>query len=228
MAVLSRLASTSRAPSRGRADSVFSSCQRVGSTAKWGRSRKKGFRAMAEHRGKRTLGAFLVALGVLFLLVNSGRLWFGWGAVWPLFPFLGGISMMKLYTGGRRPGALFGALVLTQLGLFFFVFTTGAVGWEAMATLWPFLILIPGIASLAVAMTGGHRVSALIVGLVATAVSVMGFWVALGEVGSGVFAPVVRLWPFALIVTGIMIWVRARRASTSPHARPVNADDDPS
>ena len=172
----------------------------------------------------KTLGVFLVALGALFLAVNSGRLWFGWETVWPLFPFLAGISAMRFYTVARRPFALFIALTLTQLGLFFFVFASGAVPWPAMATLWPFLVLIPGIASIAVAVTGGNRVSALIAGLVATAVSVVGFWASLGGAGSHVFEPLVRLWPVALVVAGIMIYVRARRAPVPPVERRINVD----
>jgi hypothetical protein len=166
---------------------------------------------MTEDKGKKTLGAILVVLGVLFLLVNSGYLRFGWGTLWPVFPFLAGISMMRLYAARKRSVELFTALLLTQLGLFFFVFTVGAVPWSLMARLWPFLILIPGISSLAVAATGTQRVSALIAGLVAIAVSVVGFWADQGGTGSGVFTPLVRLWPTALVVGGIMIYWRARR-----------------
>ncbi len=90
---------------------------------------------MPEDKGKKTLGVFLMTLGVLFLLLNSGQFWFGWGAVWPLFPLLAGTLVMRLYTTRRRPNELFAALVLTQLGLFFFVFSVGAVPWSAMATL---------------------------------------------------------------------------------------------
>ena len=168
---------------------------------------------MVEYKGKKALGIFLIALGAFFLLLNSGLLWFGWGVVWPLFPLLAGVLVMRFYAVSRRPGELLLGLVLTQLGLFFFVFTVGAVPWSAMSMLWPFLILVPGMACLAVAVTGRQRVSALIVGLVAIAVSVAGFWAGLEGAGSGVLTPLVRLWPVTLVVAGIMIYMRARRVA---------------
>jgi hypothetical protein len=171
---------------------------------------------MVEDKGKKTLGIVLIALGSLFLLVNLNFLWFGWEAVWPFFPFLIGILMMKLYATQRRPPLLFGGLVLTQLGLFFFLFTAGVAPWPAMEGLWPFLILIPGIASLAVAATGGHGISSLIVGLVAVAVAVVGFWAARGNEGARVLAPLMRFWPIVLIVAGIMIYNRARGRPPGP------------
>lgn len=166
---------------------------------------------MEEHRAKKALGILLVVLGALLLLVNLGFLWFGWGVVWPLFPFVAGVLMMKLYASQRRPSLLFGGLVLIQLGLFFFVFTVGAVDWGSMSLLWPFLILIPGIALVAVAATGDESASTLIVGLSAVAAAVVGFWVSRGGEGARVFGPVIRWWPVALVVAGAMIYRRARR-----------------
>jgi hypothetical protein len=166
---------------------------------------------MRTDRGKEAFGFSLVALGALFLLVNIGVLPFGWREIWPVFPFLAGVALFKVYAGRRGSGDLFAALTLTQVGAFFFVFSTGLATWPSLDELWPFFLLIPGIAFIAVAGTGRRPVSALVAGLVGVALSVVGFWVAVEDDGPRALGPILRYWPLSLVVAGGLILVRARR-----------------
>ena len=117
---------------------------------------------MLKSRNREILGIFLAGLGLLFLLVNNGLLWFGWEAIWPLFPLIGGLFLLKVYASGRLPGQLFAGLVLTGLGAFFFVFSTGMIPWGDMRILWPFFPLIAGLGLLALGATGDRPGSALV------------------------------------------------------------------
>lgn len=165
---------------------------------------------MLRKRNQEWLGIFIGALGLLFLLVNNGLLWFGWEAVWPTFPLLIGVFLLKIYATRRGPGQLFFGLLMTGFGIFLFVFSTGILDWDAMKTLWPMFFLIAGISALALAATGDRPHPALIAGLVVVITGIVGFLATSGHLGSRATAPLVRLWPLVLVVAGALIYFRAR------------------
>lgn len=166
---------------------------------------------MIKSRNREILGIFLAGLGLLFLLVNNGLLWFGWEAIWPLFPLIGGVFLLKVYASGRAPEQLFAGLVMSGLGAFFFVFSTGMLPWGEMRILWPFFPLIAGIGLLALGATGDRPGAALVVGLAAVIAAVVCFWAVRGSSGSRVLTPLIRLWPLVLIVAGWLVYSRAKR-----------------
>lgn len=166
---------------------------------------------MLKSRNREILGIFLAGLGLLFLLVNNGLLWFGWEAIWPLFPLLGGVFLLKVYASGRTPEQLFAGLVLSGLGAFFFVFSTGMLSWGEMRLLWPFFPLIAGIGLLALGATGERPGSALVVGLAAVIAAVVCFWAVRGSSGSRVLTPLIRLWPLVLVAAGGLVYSRSKR-----------------
>jgi len=165
---------------------------------------------MLRKRNQEWLGIFIGALGLLFLLVNNGLLWFGWEAVWPAFPLLIGVFLLKIYVTRRGPGQLFFGLLMTGFGIFLFLFSTGILHWHAMKTLWPMFFLITGISALALSATGDRPLPALIVGLVVVITGIVGFLATSGRLGSRAIAPLVRLWPLVLLVAGALIYFRAR------------------
>jgi hypothetical protein len=165
---------------------------------------------MLRKRNQEWLGIFIGALGLLFLLVNNGLLWFGWEAVWPTFPLLIGVFLLKIYVTRRGPGQLFFGLGMTGLGIFLFLFSSGILDWDAMKTLWPMFFLIAGISVLALAATGDRPLPALIVGLVIVITGIVGFLATSDRLGSRAVTPLVRLWPLVLIVAGALIYFRAR------------------
>jgi hypothetical protein len=165
---------------------------------------------MLRKRNQEWLGIFIGGLGLLFLLVNNGLLWFGWEAVWPVFPLLIGVFLLKIYATRRGPGQLFFGLLMTGLSIFLFVFSTGMLDWDMMRTLWPMLFLIAGVSSLALAATGDRPLPALVAGLAVVITGVVGFLATSGRLGSRTIVPLVRLWPLALVVAGALIYFRAR------------------
>ncbi|UCH85571.1 MAG: hypothetical protein JSW50_07770 [Candidatus Latescibacterota bacterium] len=165
---------------------------------------------MLRKRNQEWLGIFIGGLGVLFLLVNNGLLWFGWEAVWPAFPLLLGVFLLKIHVTRRGPGQLFFGLLVTGLSLFLFLFSTGILGWSSMRSLWPMFFLITGISSLALAATGDRPLPALIAGLVIVITGVVGLLATSGRLGSRTITPLVRFWPLVLVVAGALIYFRAR------------------
>ncbi len=165
---------------------------------------------MLRKRNQEWLGIFIGGLGLLFLLVNNGLLWFGWEAVWPAFPLLIGVFLLKIFATRQGPGQLFFGLFMTGLGIFLFLFSTGMLQWDMMGTLWPMFFLITGVSSLALAATGERPLPALVVGLVVVITGVVGFLATSGRLGSRTVVPLVRLWPLVLVVAGALIYLRAR------------------
>ncbi len=166
---------------------------------------------MIKNKNQEILGILIAVLGLLFLLVNNRLLWFGWEAIWPMFPFLAGVFLLHLYTTGKQPAMLFWGLSLTQIGVFLFLFSVGILPWDAMRTLWPFFPLMAGIGLLALAGIGERTTSSLVVGVVVVIAAVVGFWVVQGAGGDRVLAPLIRLWPVVLIIAGALVFLRARR-----------------
>ncbi|UCG50845.1 MAG: hypothetical protein JSW58_11645 [Candidatus Latescibacterota bacterium] len=162
-------------------------------------------------RHREIFGIVLALVGLLFLLVNNGLMWFGWGAIWPAFPLLIGVFVLKLYATGRKPEQLFFGLLATGLGIFFFLFSSGAMSWGAMGTLWPVILLLVGIALLALSASGDRPLPALVVGLAVVIGGVFGFLATTGVLGARVLVPIVRLWPLVLIAAGALVFYQARQ-----------------
>ena len=161
-------------------------------------------------------GLILILLGVWFLLDNFGLIQINMGQLWPVFPLLFGLAM--LVTGalrGRRGRMDDGAIMVgvwgTLIGLFFFLFTLGAVSWDQMGLLWPTFPLIGGLGFLAAFLASGLRDwGMLIVGGIATLVGVLGYVFTYGVLSPN-FAQFVLpyLAPALLILAGIGIVVSA-------------------
>ncbi len=172
---------------------------------------------MTGWQNKQVLGVVLILIGILFLLVSNHVL-LDWSDVWPLFPLLGGIFLLKLYPFRKQSEVLFAGLTFFLIGLFFLVFTFGMLSWEDMANLWPTFPLIAGISLLAVAGTRKHATGSLIVGIAAVLFALVGYLHAGGAISPRVAAPFVRMWPLILIVMGLVVYLRARQEEREPPA----------
>ena len=171
--------------------------------------------------GRRRLGALvpgliLILLGLWFLLDNFGLVQINMGQLWPVFPLVFGLAMLLTGTfRGRRGRTDEGAVMVgvwgTLIGLFFFLFTLGAVSWDQMGLLWPTFPLIGGLGFLAAFLSNGLRDwGLLLVGGIATLVGVLGYLFTYGVVSS-TFAQFVLpyLAPALLILAGLGIIVSA-------------------
>lgn len=166
---------------------------------------------MSANRNQKALGVFLIVLGVLFLLVSNRLLWFGWDVLWPTFPLLVGLFLLRVFANRRKPRQLFWGALLAQFGVFFFLFSTHILAWEAMSTLWPAFPLMVGLSLIALSGVGEQAPSSLVVGLAFVVFAIVSFFAESGAIHSRLSEPLVRIWPLVLVGAGILIFLRARR-----------------
>ena len=159
-------------------------------------------------------GIFLVVLGLLFFLANN-NLFIGWDSIWPIFPFLFGVFLLRLYRVRRKPQQLFVGTFLTLMGIFFFLFATGSLDWWQMDTLWPAFPLIFGVSLLVLSSVGDRPTFSLVMGVGFLAFSAIFFMIEAGKIASRVAEPVARIWPLVLVGAGILIILRRKRGEES-------------
>ncbi|MCZ6766585.1 MAG: hypothetical protein O7D32_06600 [bacterium] len=192
--------------------------KKVSTTLKISASTMAKEEAMRSVQSPKALGIFLIALGVLFLLLNNGLLWFGWEVVWPIFPLLIGLFLLKVFVGRRKPRQLFTGIFFLLLSLFFFGFTLGIFPWEKMSALWPTFPLVLGVSLLALAAVDRHTSSALVVGLALILFSVLAYMSAGGAIRPRISEPMSRLWPLVLVGAGALVFLRARNEAAEARA----------
>ncbi|MGD8413102.1 MAG: hypothetical protein PVF33_02650 [Candidatus Latescibacterota bacterium] len=165
---------------------------------------------MRPDRKRQVTGAGLVVIGVLFLLVSNNLL-LGWGNVWPLFPILIGMLLLRVYTRSRSPEMLFGGVATLLMGVFLLFFSLNIFPWSRMDALWP---VIPGIAGAALLGVAAHQrgTGPLISGVVVILFAFLGLLHEAGVIDQRVIAPFIRLWPLVLIVAGVVL-LRTRPAA---------------
>lgn len=163
-------------------------------------------------------GLILIALGVWFLLENFGLVRVDLGSLWPIFPTLFGLGMLVMALVGRRgrrtdEGAVMVGVWALLIGLFFFLFSTGAVSWSEMSRLWPTYPLIVGLGLLSAYLAGGSRDwGLLIVGGIALLVGVVGYLFTYGVFSAGFAAVIVPYAvPALLIIAGLAFLLSALR-----------------
>ena len=163
-------------------------------------------------RGAVIPAVILILLGVYFLLSELGVGIPGWDAIWPVFPFAGGLAFLGGYVFGQRrdPGQVFVGTAATLVGLVFFFITLGPLEYRDLGDWWPVFVLIGGMAFLAQWAAAGFRDwGALFLALVALVVGAAGLVVKLELLGPGTRELLPRLWPVILVVVGLMVFLRA-------------------
>jgi len=148
-------------------------------------------------------GIMLIVLGIIFLLPNFTPL--QGQDLWPILILGPGILFYIMFIQDRANyGLLMPATVLTFSGFLFFYCIIN--GWHLMRTLWPVLMIAPGIAFLLMYAFGKKENALLVPGIILTALG-------------GVFligaTDYDYLWPVALIVLGIVLLFGARRKNPS-------------
>jgi hypothetical protein len=152
-------------------------------------------------RKRKLTGVVLILIGVLFLLV-SNNIWLGWANVWPLFPILGGMLFLSVYTRNKTPEMLFGGVTALLMGIFLLLFSLNIFPWSRMETLWPVIPAIGGIGLLAVTSAYHRSAGSLVAGVIFILFAFLGVLQESGVINQRVVAPFVRLWPLVLVVAG--------------------------
>jgi hypothetical protein len=143
------------------------------------------------------MGFVLILVGALLLMRNLGAA-IGIGELWPWFMILFGLAFWAMFLSDRSLHALLmPASILFVAGIVFELCTL--LGWNLMSTLWPLLIVAPGIGFLSMYFfgPGGHAFLLPGCGLVSLAVIT-------------VFrqSPWWRFWPVVLIIGGVSLIAR--------------------
>jgi hypothetical protein len=101
-------------------------------------------------------GVFLIGLGLVFLFRD--QLQVDWGVIWPFFLIVPGafIFVRSLTIGepGQKTGGLIGGAILVFLGAVFLAENYLDLDWQKI---WPFFLIIPGVAILLGASRGRSR-----------------------------------------------------------------------
>ena len=174
---------------------------------------------MESRRAGSIIPAFiLIAIGVLFLLVNLNVLpRVSLTQLWPALPALIGVGLLLQFFLGRMrdPGLVTGGTIFLLTGLFFFLFTLrldvpglGQVGWGDMGRLWPAFPTIVGIALLLQWLAGGLRDTGLLIPVsILLIVGLGGFAFTLADFPT--FRIIFDYWPILLIVLGVIVLLRS-------------------
>ena len=163
-------------------------------------------------RGAVILALVLILLGVYLLLAELNVGLPGWDAIWPVFPFAGGLAFLGSFVFGPRrdPGQVFIGTAATLVGLVFFFVTLGPLSYRDLTTWWPVFVLVGSAAFLAQWVATGFRDwGALFLALVALVVGGAGLAVTLQLLGPQTVELLPRLWPALLILLGLMVFLRA-------------------
>ncbi len=173
----------------------------------------------AQMRNGATLaGAFLIVLGVIFLLVTQGALDLNLGTLWPVFPALAGVFLLvQAFTSASpnpRSAQMLAGTIPLLLGLFFLTITLGIFSWSDMDTLWPIFPLIVGVACIVAYLASAREHSFyLIPGAILIIIAVTFFTIL--QIG-GSYSAIGKLWPIFLVMAGVILLVvpmlRNRRA----------------
>lgn len=138
-------------------------------------------------------GILLIVLGIIFFLPNFTSI--RMQELWPFFILgLGVYFFILFFTDRNNFGVLMPASVLTVIGLLFFY--CAMTGWEAMAALWPFFIIGPGIGFFLMYALGRKERGLLYPAFIVTGV---GCIFLMGTAGFADF------WPVILIIVGALM-----------------------
>ena len=136
-------------------------------------------------RGKLVAGPTLILMGVLLLVGHSVH-WQTFGVLWLILCLAAGVVLLALYVQGRRhPSILAGGVLVTLLALHLMALR---LDWVSFERSWPFFLLAPGLALLAVASSDRGNKDALTPAIVLIGIAVFCYLFTLG-----IFALFLRL-----------------------------------
>jgi hypothetical protein len=147
----------------------------------------------------------LIVIGLLLLLINADWLYLEFYDLWPLLIIAVAIMIFRNWQRQKdQGGLLFTAVLLLLLGIFFFSLVL--INWQYMHFLWPFFILLPGLAFLSMYIFVPGNGGALIPAMILIAVASVFLLLA---------SPWHELWPLILIIAGIIFLLFGRKVGAN-------------
>jgi GAF domain-containing protein len=178
---------------------------------------------MGNQRNRTLVGTWLVAWGLLLLLVSNHVL-IGWDNLWPCVLIVSGVVMLRVFQSRLTFGVVFASTWAILLGVFLTAFSSGLVAWGHLRTWWPAIPFIIGtsfiVASAAVPRTNAGSVIGALVIFMSTA----SFLYEKGTISERVASPFLRYWPVVFVLAGLILMrrdasTRAQQARSQPTVR---------
>jgi len=114
-----------------------------------------------EKRNAFIIGGILILAGIILFAAQVTGWRFDWGQIWPLILVLIGCSL--LFKIDKDKGVIFPAIILIGIGKLFFITQTQMFGPEFnLGNLWPFFIIIPGLAFIGLWLTNVRNYGVLV------------------------------------------------------------------
>ena len=157
---------------------------------------------MSSHRHSLWPGLILILLGALLLMRKLTPYSFGFYEIYPIVIMGIGVLLFVSVIGKRDKGAIFPGTILLLLGLFFFLRNYDLVPYRYVRDIWPMLLVILGIAFLAVFLTKPSDWGVLIPAATFLFFGIVLLLNRLDVFYLDVWDIIADYWPIALIVVG--------------------------
>jgi hypothetical protein len=162
---------------------------------------------MSHHRPSILPGLILIVIGALLLIQKLTPFSLGWYEIYPLILMGLGVLFFTAIFGKKDKGAVFPGTILFLLGLFFFLRNFDIIPYYFVREVWPIILIIIGIAFLAVFITKPQDWGVLIPGGTLLFLGTMFLLRRLHIIYWDIGDIVADYWPAAIIVVGIGIIV---------------------
>jgi len=165
-------------------------------------------------------GITLLSAGILLVAGGLGLSWLRFERLWPLLLALGGSALLAQTArhATEAPGQIWVGVTTLLIGLFLCVFSLqlGNLTWASLSAWWPGFLLIIGTAFLAIFLLGDMwEENLLIPAYLFGGMGLLALPFTLGVIRSPVFSQVLRLWPLAILLVGLAVFLRIRQQRQS-------------
>jgi len=143
----------------------------------------------------KSLGLVLIFLGVIFLLENLAVFQFNFLQIWPVIVILMGLGFLLGFLANRKYTSLLmpGVILLLYGALFLYCHIAG---WEHIQSLWPVLLIGPGVGFFLLYLTDVHDKTPLWLAVIL---------IVLGLLFSFRHVPYLQYWPALLVIFGVVL-----------------------
>jgi hypothetical protein len=161
-------------------------------------------------------GITLLSAGILLLTGGLGLRWFRFERLWPLLLALSGSALLAQTArhATEAPGQIWVGVTTFLTGFFLCVFSfqLGNLTWVSLSAWWPGFLLIIGTAFLAIFLLGDMREENLLIpAYLFGGLGLLALPFTLGIIRNPVFSQVLRLWPLAILLLGLAVFLRLRQ-----------------
>ena len=166
--------------------------------------------------GTMIAGITLLSAGLLLITGQLGLPWLSFARLWPLLVTLLGAALLSQVArhATEAPGQVWVGVVALLGGLFLLVFSLqlGDLTWASLSECWPGFLLIVGLAFMVIFLLSDMRDEELLIpAYLFGGLGLLALPFTLGVIRSPVFSQVIRLWPLAILLVGLAIFLRIRQ-----------------